>query len=235
MIASNSCYADEELLPISGLQHMAFCTRQCALIHLEREWTENRLTAEGRLMHDRVHDAGSEMRCDNRIVRGLRLVSRKLGLSGIADVVEFVRVEDAENSIPLQGVHGWWQPFPVEYKRGRPKKHNADTVQLCAQAMCLEEMLGGEISDGALFYGQSRKRKSVPFTAELRDQTITLAHEFHQMMNTGITPPPVIGPHCEQCSLREACIPGKKKLPSASRYIEKMRKLNCDELNHENP
>ena len=129
-------FTEDNLLPISALQHLLFCERQCALIHLERAWQENRLTAEGRIMHERVHEGGDETRRDVRIVRGLRLRSLALGLVGIADVVEFHRAADG---VAVPESAGTWRPFPVEYKRGRPKSEPWDAVQLCAQALCLEE------------------------------------------------------------------------------------------------
>ena len=137
-------YTEDDLLPISGLQHLLFCERQCALIHLEQVWAENRLTVEGKNMHDRVHEREAESRPGIRIVRALRLRSLRLGLTGMADVVEF----HLDSGVRSQGL-----PFPVEYKRGKPKADYSDSVQLCAQAICLEEMLSCTIPAGALFYG----------------------------------------------------------------------------------
>ena len=165
-------YSEDDLLPISGLQHLHFCERQWGLIHLEQQWEENRLTAEGRLLHDRVHEAGSETRPGVVIARGLHLHSFRLGLTGVADVVEFQQAEDAaEGAIQLPERRGWWRLFPVEYKRGEPKADACDEVQLCAQALCLEETLGAAIRGGALFYGQKRRRTDVPFDEELRART----------------------------------------------------------------
>ncbi len=145
-------YSEDDLFMISALQHYAFCPRQCALIHIEQAWLENRWTAEGRILHERVHEQEGESRAGVRIERGLPLRSLRLGLVGVADVVEFH---------PLPG--GGWQLFPVEYKRGKPKPDHCDEVQLCAQAMCLEEMMGVEVSQGALFYGKTRHRHDVAF------------------------------------------------------------------------
>ena len=150
-------YSEDELLPLSALQHLLFCERQCALIHIEQAWSENLFTAEGRIMHERVDSGGRESRGAVRLAYGLALHSFRLGLAGKADVVEFHR-DGAGN----------WQPFPVEHKRGRAKKENWDRVQLCAQAICLEEMLGTAVPAGALFYGKSRRRQDVVFDAELR-------------------------------------------------------------------
>ena len=159
-------YEEDELLPLSALQHLIFCERQCALIHVEQAWADNRFTVEGEHLHDRVHDAGGESRGDIRIARGLALRSLRLGLSGIADVVEFHRVTEA--GILLPRVPGCWKPFPVEYKRGRPKRDRCDEVQVCAQAICLEEMLAAYVPNGALFYGATRHRFDVAFDQEIR-------------------------------------------------------------------
>ena len=155
-------YTEDDLLPLSGLQHMLFCERQCALIHVEQVWAENRLTAEGRIMHDRVHEADRVSRGDIRVEYAMPLRSLRLGLIAKADVVEFHReMETGENGLEK------WRPFPVEYKHGKPKKDNSDKVQLCAQAMCLEEMLDVEIPDGAIFYGKTRRRQEWFSTAAL--------------------------------------------------------------------
>lgn len=212
----------EELLPISGLQHLAFCERQCALIHLERLWTENVLTAEGRVLHDRVHSDDSETRGKVRTARGLPLVSHRLGLSGVADVVEFRRDDNATLRLPKR--LGTWSVYPVEYKRGKRKKENFDEIQLCAQALCLEEMLNVPIPEGSLFYGKTRSRTEVSITDDLRTETRRLALRFHELMRSGITPPPKPGPHCESCSLADECMPGvvQKTSGRASVYLTKM-------------
>ena len=211
-------YCDDQLLAVSGLQHIAFCARQCALIHLEQAWSENFLTAQGRIMHERVHGNESETRGDVRITRGLPLSSRRLGLVGVADVVEFHR--DPESSFRLPGRHGTWRVYPVEYKRGKRKKDNVDEVQLCAQALCLEEMLEVIIPEGSLYYGQTRNRVIVPINEPLRRETELLAERFHELMDSGQTPPPTIGQHCKSCSLAGDCMPELPK--KASAYIEKM-------------
>lgn len=224
-------YTEDELLPISALQHLAFCERQWALIHLERAWAENQLTAEGRVMHDRAHEAGIESRGDVRISRGLRLRSLRLGLSGIADVVEFHRCRrrddasvTAEGALPdgvcLLGVHGLWSPFPVEYKRGRPKSGPYDEIQLCAQALCLEEMLGVLIPSAALFYGKPVRRFEVPLTVSLRKETERLASRVHELMRLGITPAPIYEKKCDSCSLFSLCMPKRlSKHPTVEDYI----------------
>jgi CRISPR-associated exonuclease Cas4 len=210
-------YGEDDLLPISALQHLSFCERQCALIHLEGVWAENRLTAEGRIMHERVHEADSETRHGVRTTRGLRLRSLRLGLIGIADVVEF---HGDHRGILVDGIDGRWRVFPIEYKRGKPKSDLCDEVQLCAQAMCLEEMLACDIQEGALFYGKQRRRKQIVFSPFLRNETEALARRLHNLFASGKTPPALFENKCKQCSLVEACMPrsaGHGK--SASGYL----------------
>ena len=183
--------SEDDLLPLSGLQHLMFCERQWALIHLEQQWEENRLTAEGRLLHETAHSSGAESRGEVRIVRGLSLRSLRLGLAGQADVVEF---------------HGG-QPFPVEYKRGKPKRQICDLVQVCAQALCLEEMFNITIHAGALFYATPRRRQEVAFTPELRGQTERLCARMQDLYGRRETPPPIYTRACESCSLKNICLP----------------------------
>src|SRR5580698_3564145 len=180
-------YAEDQLLPLSGLQHLVFCERQWALIHLEQQWAENRLTAEGNLLHDTAHKEGKESRPGVKICRGLRLRSLRLGLSGQADIVEF---HDRK-------------PFPVEYKRGKPKADLSDRIQLCAQAMCLEEMLDLSIPGGALFYGTTRRRLDVAFDETLRHEVERLAERMHDLYRRQCTPIVEYAPKCENCSLIE--------------------------------
>ena len=169
-------YSEDDLLPVSALQHLLFCPRQCALIHVERLWQENRLTVEGRLLHRRAHDGPAETRDGMRITRGLPLRSLELGLAGTADVVTFRPPATAEHAkqtlaelfrqAQASGLRDW-QVTPIEYKRGRPKTNDCDRVQLCAQAICLEEMLGLGIESGELFYGRKRRRTRVDFGPDL--------------------------------------------------------------------
>ncbi len=208
--------SEADLLPISALQHLIFCERQCALIHIEQQWTENRFTAEGRIMHERVHEAAAESRGEVRIVRGLRLRSLQLGLIGIADVVELHR--DPDQGVAVAGISGQWRPFPVEYKRGKPKANACDEVQLCAQAMCLEEMLDCAIASGALFYGRTRRRKDIAFDAALRETVTDAASRLHALVAAGITPPAEYGKKCESCSLQDICLPKVRR--SAQAYLQ---------------
>ncbi len=210
-------------LPISALQHLIFCKRQCALIHIEGLWAENRFTVEGHILHRRAHgeDQGprgggrGKSRPGVRIVRALALHSEQLGLVGKADIVEFR--DQGHGSGPT--------PFPIEYKRGRPKKHDADRVQLCAQALCLEEMLGlpeGSIPVGALFYGRTRRRLDVPFDATLRARTRDAIVRLHALIASGITPRTRREKKCDTCSLLNLCLPdatGPGR--SAARYLER--------------
>ncbi len=198
---------------LSALQHYLFCPRQCALIHVEGVWSENYLTAAGRQLHERVDRKGAETRKDVHLATALRLLSNRLGLTGVADMVEFHRQEsqlDANGTCVaarLPGRTGFWRPFPVEYKRGAPKSHRADEVQLCAQALCLEEMLGVTIAAGALFYGETRRRTDVVFDSELRALTEGVAAKVHDLLRAGETPPPVLTKGCKACSLYDQCRP----------------------------
>lgn len=191
---------ENDEIPLSALQHYLFCSRQCALIHVEREWAEDAATAEGRILHDRADQPGVSRRRGVRSVRALPLRCDRLGIAGVADVVEF-RADGP--------------PHPVEYKRGCPKVHRADEVQLCAQALCLEEMLNVSIPDGSLFYGLERRRTVVPFDAELRALTEDVAVRVAEMIRAGRTPPPEYRPKlCDRCSLNEICRPRRLSRPT---------------------
>jgi len=201
-------YTEDDLIQLSALQHIVFCERQCALIHIEQLWDENLFTAEGRIMHDKVDTANKESRGNIRIEYGVPIRSLRLGLIGKADVVEFHRMDD-----------GTWIPFPVEYKRGKPKMDDCDKVQLCAQAICLEEMLNVEIKNGALFYGRTRRREDVVFDEKLRLETEDAAMKVHMLIESGITPKPEYSKKCKKCSLYELCMP--KVSSKASNYLMK--------------
>ena len=188
-------YPESDFVALSALQHFVYCPRQCALIHLEQVWSENVYTAEGREMHERVDNGETSYRSGVRITRSAALRSAMLGVSGVADVVEWHKRDNHE------------EPFPVEYKRGKPKKHDADKIQLCAQAICLEEMLDIKIPSGALFYGQTKHRLDVVFDDALRKNTMLAAKGVHDLFQQGVTPPPEPGPKCKLCSLKEKCLP----------------------------
>lgn len=221
-------YDEDDLLPLSHLQHLAFCERQWGLIHLERLWAENPLTVEGNRLHERTHSPETETRQNLRIARGLRLHSMRLGLTGKADVVEFHRLTPEEESravsdrkprgVRLSKKSGLWRPVPVEYKRGRPKRDRCDEVQLCAQALCLEEMLGVEVPAGVLFYGMPRRRYDVPLERALRKETEDLAGIMHELFRAGKTPPAVYGKKCRSCSLEPFCLP---RIAGAQQSAEK--------------
>jgi CRISPR-associated exonuclease Cas4 len=217
-------YEEADLLPLSALQHLLFCERQCALIHLEGAWAENRYTAEGRHLHEVADSAVGESRAGVRTARGLALQSLRLGLSGRADVVELHPASTGPATpgvapgAVLPGLPGRWWPFPVEYKRGKPKSGPADEVQLCAQALCLEEMLDVEVPEGALFYGKTRRRHEVRFTTELRRLTEQTAAQLHALFERRVTPAPVNDARCRRCSLVDLCLPSAPAR-SAARYL----------------
>ena len=207
-------YIEDELLPLSALQHILFCKRQCALIHIEQLWVENKFTAEGRIMHERVDRGDQSDKGRMKIEYSLPLKSSVLGVTGKADVVEFHLKE---------GLEKLWIPFPVEYKRGKPKKNLSDKVQLCAQALCLEEMVCVKVEKGALFYGKTRRRLDVVFDENLREFTMRTSEELHDMIASGITPMPHYTKNCDTCSFLNLCIPktiGKKR--NVLSWIRKM-------------
>ena len=213
-------HTESDLLPLSALQHLLFCERQCALIHLEDAWAENRFTAEGSLLHERVHEIADESRGDLRVARGMRLHSLALGVYGIADVVEFHRVQTG--GVQLPELEGRWRPLPVEYKRGRPKPDDCDRVQLCDQATCLEEMLQTGVPEGFIFYGQPRRREEVVFGDELRELVCATSERLHRLMADGATPPPTHDKRCRNCSLADLCLPNSVRPEhSVSRYLDK--------------
>jgi CRISPR-associated exonuclease Cas4 len=205
---------EDDLLPISALQHLLFCERQCALIHVEQVWAENRFTVEGQHLHRKADEETTQRRNDLRIARGLSLRSFRLGLIGKADVVEFRPLDDlARENVarrrPLSRLFaaGTWSVVPVEYKRGKPKKDASDRVQLCAQAICLEEMLGVAIQTGELFYGRQRRRTMVAIDEPLRERTAAAAHRLRELITSRQTPPARREPKCERCSLLSICLP----------------------------
>jgi CRISPR-associated exonuclease Cas4 len=189
-------------LPLSALQHWLFCPRQCALIHVEGLWAENRLTAEGRVLHERADGGHPESRDGARVLRSVQVASERHGLHGVADVVE------------MRPWAGRRVPYPVEYKRGRPKAHRADEVQLCGQAICLEEMTGAAVPEGGLFYGRNRRRKVVAMDDALRALTLSVAAEARASIDNGALPAPVHDPRrCGACSLAELCRPEAPRDP----------------------
>lgn len=209
---------ESDYIMLSALQHYQFCPRQCALIHIEQQWAENRYTAEGKVLHERADSGKSQQQGDVRIVRSLLISSQKYGLSGQADVVEF----NADGSV-----------YPVEYKRGRPKPDRCDEVQLCAQAFCLEEMLNVCIEAGALFYGQRRRRKEVVFDRGLRELTLAIIDATREMIGNGRTPAAEYGKKCDSCSMLQLCLPKSCTANrSVRRYLSNMLR-GADEENAE--
>lgn len=198
---------EENFVPISALQHMQYCPRQCALIHLERQWADNVLTAEGRLLHSTVDDGHRATRSEVTIWRSVPMSSKGLGVFGVADVVE---------------MREGGGPYPIEYKRGRPKAHRADEVQLCAQAICLEEMLATEVVKGSLFYGQTQRRQTVEFDEELRALTRSVAKSTRELLMQSDLPPPTYERRkCMHCSLVDVCRPRLSRVRDVDSWLDK--------------
>lgn len=217
--ADNREYDEDELLDLAGLQHFCFCRRQWALIHIERQWRENLRTVEGNLLHERAHDDQlQEQRGDVTITRGMPVSSRSLGVSGICDVVEFRR---SPEGVSIHGREGLYQPTPVEYKRGSPKENDADRLQLCCQAMCLEDMLCCTIPTGYLYYGETRRRTAVALDDALREKVLLMLEEMHQLYARRYTPRVRPTKSCNACSLSEICLPRLDRSGSARAYIDR--------------
>jgi CRISPR-associated exonuclease Cas4 len=216
-------YTEDDLLPISALQHLAFCERQAALIHLEGEWQENKLTVEGRGLHERVHEADTEQKGNMLILRDLRVRSLVLGLVGAIDLLELTPLSAGNTGgMVLPGHAGQYQPYIVEYKRGHPKTDHCDEIQLCAQALCLEEMTGARLAASGFFYGQPRRRLDVVLSPELRAETVKLALRLHELMAGDAMPPPEFAPRCYGCSLIETCLPEMPRKPdSVNAYMKR--------------
>jgi CRISPR-associated exonuclease Cas4 len=215
-----SDYTPDDLLPLSGIQHFLFCRRQWALIHVETQWKENVLTVEGKQLHKRVDDPFfTESRNGMITARSVPVASYRLGLSGVCDLVEFSQSPEGVN---LPGRDGLYLPAPVEYKRGQPKREPVDEAQLCAQAMCLEEMLAVTIPLGYLFYGETRHRVPVELNAELRELVVKMSEEMHAYFQRGYTPKVKTSKACRSCSLADICLPVlQENVIPASRYIRR--------------
>ena len=213
-------YPPDEWLLLSGIQHFIFCRRQWALIHVEQQWQENTLTAEGRILHRRADDPFfTEKRQGVIIARSVPISSPRLGLTGVCDVVEFTAASDG---VQLPGRDGFYKPAPVEYKRGKKKHDHCDEAQLCAQAMCLEEMLVTTIPQGYIYYAQTRRRETVAFTADLRNKVRQAIQEMHTYAQRGYTPKVKSFKGCRACSLADICLPDlQTKRITASTYIQK--------------
>ena len=222
-------YREEELISLSGIQHYYFCKRQWALIHIEQQWAENRATMEGRIIHGRADDPFfTENRKNTFISRAIPLVSYKLGFYGVADIVEFT---SSKTGVEVKGREGKWIPNIVEYKRGKPKEDERDIVQLVAQALCLEEMLGYRLNSADFFYNETKRRTKIEITEELRSQVIDMSVEMHKIYNQKITPGAESGKHCKSCSLVDICVPRlTSKKVNVANYIEKHTKAGSDEI-----
>lgn len=215
-------YREEDFLLLSGIQHYAFCPRQWALIHIEQQWEENYFTVMGNIMHENAHDKDFvEKRKNVVITRGMPVFSRIMGVRGDCDVVEF-HLDKA--GIPLNRYEGTYQPVPVEYKRGKPKEHDADVLQLCAQAVCLEEMLVCQVPKGYLYYGETKRRLEVLFDEELRKKVVDCFEKMHRLFEKNHTPKVKTTKACKACSLSEVCLPKLNKKLSVADYLE--RSLN---------
>ena len=211
-------YREEDFLQLSGLQHFKFCRRRWALIHIENQWEENYRTIDGAILHQNAHDTEFlESRGDRFITRGVSIYSAELGVSGQCDVLEYHR---GNTGIPIAGKDGLWQPFPVEYKRGKPREDTGDALQLCGQAMCLESMLCCDIPEGALYYGEIRRRERVAFTPELRTQVRQMLEQMHDLYQRGYTPKVKPTKSCNACSMKELCLPKLMKNRSVSAYLK---------------
>lgn len=223
---TKSNYTPDDLLPLSGIQHFLFCRRQWALIHIETQWKDNVLTVEGKQLHERADDPFiTETRNGIVTARSVPVASYTLGLSGVCDVVEFVpspvRRGDGGEGIRLPNRNGLYLPAPIEYKRGKPKREPVDEAQLCAQAICLEEMLSTQIPRGYLYYGQTRHREEVEFTPQLRTLVQEMSAEMHNYFSRGYTPKVKTHKGCRSCSLADICLPVlQEKVITASRYIK---------------
>ncbi len=211
-------YQEPDYLLLSGLQHLCFCPRQCAFIHVEQLWSENFFTASGRIQHEKVHSGIGESRNCVRTERDLKIASRRLGVTGKTDAVEFY----SDGTV-----------IPIEYKHGKPKEDFSDEVQLCAQAMCLEEMLGVQINQGALFYFKVRKRIPVDMSPELRQETIRVAEEFHELIQEGKTPAAQYTKKCNSCSFIDVCFPESAGRNKSVEIYLKRRLVNSAALDEE--
>lgn len=221
-------YSEQDLLSVSALSDITFCERRAALHFIEGIWEDNLFTAEGTILHERVDDgSNTEVRGNIRIARSVPLRSLRLGLVGKADIVEFHKTEC--DGIKLKGTSGIWLPFPVEYKRGFLRHESSFEVQLCAYALCLEEMLNVKVPEGALFYGQTRRRHDVIFDNGLRELTEDTSKRLHELIAAAITPPPEYSAKCKKCSLYDLCLPKACEKKSAGRYLANV----CKEMDHE--
>lgn len=215
-------YQEDEMLMLSGIQHYMFCPRQWALIHVEQLWEENRLTAEGQFLHKNVDNPFYRQKDGSRItLRSVAIASKALGLYGFSDAIELTPSDSASDSITHPLYAGYWKPCPVEYKRGKAKPDERDTVQLAAQVICLEEMHDIHIESAFLFYGETNHREQVVINDHLRQLTQSAADEMHRVFKSGVLPSAIKKNHCNSCSLVDVCMPSLTINVSPSRYLQK--------------
>lgn len=214
-------YSEDNMLMLSGIQHFVFCPRQWALIHMEQQWSENKLTVEGSLLHEHVDNPGYRQINHNQLtLRSLHIASSELGLYGITDAVELLPSDTPNNAITHPRYKGWWKLFPVEYKHGHKKTNDCDIAQLVAQVMCLEEMYHVSIQEAALFYWETRRREIVKITDELRNDVRYYASEMHRLYNSHFIPPIIKKSHCRSCSLCDICMPEMSDCSSVNTYLK---------------
>lgn len=215
-------YIEDEMLMLSGIQHFMFCPRQWALIHIEQQWADNKLTAEGNILHQNVDNPFYRQKNGDVItLRSLHIASKELGLYGITDAVELVPSDSPRDAITHNRYKGFWKLYPVEYKRGRQKPDERDEVQLAAQAMCLEEMYGINIPYGALYYNEVKHREVVSISDTLRHTTRQCAEQMHYIFKSGIMPKPIKTSHCRNCSLKDICLPETDNCTQVSTYLNR--------------
>lgn len=216
-------YEEDDLLMLSGIQHFAFCQRQWALIHIEQQWEENSLTLQGNWLHRNVDNPyAMERNKDTVLLRSVAVVSYRLGLYGIADMIELTPSTEKGNAMVMSKYNGYWTPYPIEYKRGKPKAEEIDEVQLCAQAMCLEEMYDIFVSKGAFYYGQTKHRLEVIFTDALRQKVEEYAVQMHQLYESGITPKADYESKCRSCSISNQCF-HVRRTESTQQYLNQLQ------------
>ena len=215
-------HTEDEMLMLSGIQHFMFCPRQWALIHIEQQWAENKLTTEGQILHRNVDNPFYRQKNGDVItLRSLHIASKQLGLYGITDAVELIPADSSENTITHNRYKGYWKPYPIEYKRGRQKPDERDEVQLTAQAMCLEEMYGIRIPSGAIYYDEVKHRETNLFSDSLRGTTIQCAKQMHEVFHSGTLPRATKQQHCKNCSLVDICMPEISNCTLARTYLIK--------------
>ena len=215
-------YDDDQMLMLSGIQHYMYCPRQWALIHVEQQWNDNRLTAEGQVLHQHVDDPTYRQKNGDTVtLRAVHIASHSLGLYGISDAIELLPSDTAADAITHPRYPGFWKPYPVEYKRGHRKPDERDEVQLCAQVICLEEMYGIHIPEAAFFYHETRHREVVQIDEPLRQLTYQLSQAMHETFESGFTPKAEKRRGCRSCSLIDICFPELTRQTSVNYYLKK--------------